>query len=264
MNKKLGAAIKLRDLQQDFVDNLNAKQIDPIFLSQLEAGVQPAINRFAIYSKNRRAHLLKTLVNTYPVCQKLVGEQYFKRMVSDYIEQCPSYSPSLYDYGFHLAEALTHSPFVVELPYLIDMIRLEWHIHCLLIHADEPLFDWHTLTLISNDRYGDLIFRRPLNSVLMHSPFPIDRIWETNQTDFIGNDCVDLNEGAVHLFIGRVGFELRIDRLTAIQWAILNAIDGKRSLEELLIALDQKVKETVIIESLPVLIKAGYIANFRS
>ncbi|HEV2523734.1 MAG TPA: hypothetical protein VGU44_01205, partial [Gammaproteobacteria bacterium] len=140
---------------------------------------------------------------------------------------------------------------------------LEWHIQCILIGADERLFDWGTLALIPSSQYADLIFHRPANSVLIHSPFPVDRIWETNQTDFNGNDSVDLTGGAVYLFVGRRRFDIRIDRLTALQWAILNAIDGKRSLEDLRIVLAGKAEEQAIIESLPALIKAGYIAKFE-
>ncbi|HXH54840.1 MAG TPA: DNA-binding domain-containing protein [Gammaproteobacteria bacterium] len=263
MHPKSSPALQLRDLQQDFSANLTAKRLDPIFLGLLKnARDLSTVHPFSIYVNNRRAGLLKALANTYPVCQKLVGEQYFRRMVNPYVEQCPSYSPSLNDYGFGLADALLDSPFVLELPYLIDIIRLEWHIHCILIGADEWLFDWGKLTLIPSSRYADLIFHRPGNSVLIHSPFPVDRIWETNQVDFTGNDHVDLTEGAVYLFVGRSRFDIRIERLTALQWTILTAIDGKRSLEELRIILAGKVEEQAIIESLPALIKAGYIAKF--
>ncbi len=249
MHKK--SSFQLRDLQQRFIDNLSAKRSDSLFLGL-----------FDIYVNNRHIRLLKALANTYPVCQKLVGEQYFRRMVNPYLEQHSSYSPSLNDYGAGLAEALLDSPFVLGLPYLIDIVRLEWHIQCLLIGADERAFDWSMLALIPSSQYADLIFHRPANSVLMYSAFPIDRIWETNQVDFIGNDSVDLTEGAVYLFVRRFCFDIRIDRLTALQWEILNAIDGKRSLEELRTVLIGKAEEKVIIESLPALIKAGYIVNF--
>jgi hypothetical protein len=253
----------LRNLQRRFSDNLTAKCIDPAFLGLFErARGLPSLHPFSIYVNNRRASLLKTLANTYLVCQKLVGEQYFRKIANAYLEQYPSYSPSLNDYGAGLAEALLDSPFVLGLPYLIDIVRLEWHIQCILIGADEPLFDWGKLTLIPSSQYGDLIFHRPANSVLLHSPFPVDRIWETNQVGFSGNDSVDLTEGAVYLFVGRLCFNIRIDRLTALQWTILNAIDGKRSLEHLGIVLAGKAEEQAIIESLPALIKAGYIAKF--
>jgi hypothetical protein len=254
--------LTLRDLQQHFVNNLAAKHKDPDFLREIEARNVPAISRFAIYCNNSRVSLIKTLANTYPVCQRLVGEHFFRAMIDPYLERYPSRSPNLNHYGSFLAEALVDSPFVLDLPYLIDVVRLEWDIHCILMASDERLFDWHTLSLIPNNRYTDLILHRLENSILMHSAFPIDRIWETNQIDFMGNDIVDLTEGEVYLFVGRSGFNIRICRLTLLEWTILNAIDGKRNLKALQTSLAGKVEEQAIIESLPTLIKAGYIAKF--
>lgn len=266
MNKESACQFQLRDLQQSFVNNLTARNPDPVFLSQLEeSGDLSVANRFNIYSNNRRVGLVKALATTYPVCQRLVGEKYFRAMVNTYVEQYPSTSPNLNDYGSYLAEALLDSPFVLDLPYLIDVIRLEWHVHRILIGPDACHFDWGTLSSVSNDHYSDLIFCRSENSVLMHSRFPVDRIWETNQADFVGDDRVDLAEGEVYLLIWRLGFDISIVRLTPLQWMILNALDGKRSLGELQTALTEK-KEVgtaqAIIESLPALIKAGYIAKF--
>lgn len=266
MNKKSACQFQLRDLQQSFVDNLSNKTVDPVFLNQLEeAGDLSVANRFNIYSNNRRVGLVKALATTYPVCQRLVGEKYFRAMVNSYLEKYPSTSTSLNDYGFCLAEALLDSPFVLDLPYLIDVIRLEWHVHRILIGPDEQFFDWRTLSLVSIDHYSNLIFCRSENSVLMHSRFPVDRIWETNQVDFVGDDRVDLAEGEVYLFVGRRGFDLRINRLTPLQWRILNALDGKQSLGELQTALTEKEEEgtaQAMIESLPALTKAGYFAKF--
>ncbi len=253
----------MRDLQQHFCDNLIAKHVDSVFLNLLqEKKGLSTLRSFNIYANNRRISLLTALANTYPVCQKLVGKPYFERMAYAYLEQYPSFSPSLNDYGFALAEALLGSHFVLDLPYLIDMIRLEWHIHCILTGTNEVLFDWSKLSLIPSAQYADLIFYRSTNSILMHSPFPVDRIWETNQDDFSGNDNVDLTEGEVYLFIGRRFFDIRIDRFSTDQWIILSAIDGKRSLKDLQIALAGKLEEHAMIENLPTLIQAGYIAKF--
>lgn len=248
MLKKRFSQPVLKSLQQSFMANLTASEVDPAFLGWVET------NNFSIYRHNRRTALLKALANIYPVCRKIMGEQYFQEIAKIYLEQYPSYSANLNDYGAHLSGVLAHSSFIVEWPYLIDLARLEWQLHCIFIGADEPFFDWQTLATISSVQHTDLIFHRPVNSALIYSSFPIDRIWKSKQ--------VDLTEREVYLFVKRLAFDIHIAPITALQFTILEAIDGRRSLETLRIVLSQKIKEEVIIENLPVLIKAGYITRF--
>lgn len=252
----------LQDLQQNFVNNLIAKVPDPVFLYCLQTQRLSTLRSFEIYRHHRYAKLLNALITTYPVCQRLVGEKFFNMLVDPYVQQSVSASPSLNDYGATLAAVLGDSPYLVDLPYLIDVMRLEWYIHTILTGSETPFFDWNTLSFVAPDQYPHLIFHRPVNSALCYSSFPIDRIWETNQINFIGEDRVDLKEGAVYLFVRRVGFEISIVRITAVMYTILMAIDGKQTLSQLQTVLTDKIEEQAIIKHLPMLIKAGYITQF--
>lgn len=252
---------RLQDLQDHFITNLKAKNPIASFLDHFQSNAFSSMDRFEIYRQSWRAGALKALAKVYPVCQQLVGKNYFQKMTEDYIDRYPSLSPTLYDYGAYLAEYLVNTLYSRELPYLMDVARLEWAIYTVLLGPENTLFDSEALSRVSEEQHSQICFYRRQNSVLYYGRFPVDRIWETNQVDFVGNDRVDLEEGEVYLFIYRSGYDLRIDRLNAFQWSLLDLLTGDLCLGQLPVRLGEERAEQALME-LPILIQKGYITNF--
>ena len=220
-----------------------------------------------IYRNNWRGGLSKALADTYFVCERLVGKAFFQLLAHKYMNEHPSLSNSLNDYGGHFADFLAVSPSLIsEVPYLPDVARLEWAIHSVLV-APNPrheAFNWELLNNIPEEVYQNLILYRVQPGLLLQSEFPVDRIWETNQDNFTGEDSIHLDEGTVYLFIGRKGFDLKIRRLNKWQWQLLNLLDDNTNLGELGSALDLQEGEEAesVLTLLPPLIKGGYITHF--
>jgi hypothetical protein len=128
--------------------------------------------RLRVHRETTLGALAGALEATYPVCARLVGPEFFHAAARRFAREVPSRSPDLTDYGAELADWLAAFEPARALPYLPDVARLEWALH--------------------RARYTGA-------TALLESPFPIDRIWETNQPGFTGDDRVSLDEGGAEL-----------------------------------------------------------------
>jgi hypothetical protein len=84
-----------------------------------------APRRFAVYRNNVHVTLTNALAARFPVCQRLVGEAFFRAMARVFIELAPPRSPLLMTYGDDLPVFLELFPPVRSVPYLADIARLE-------------------------------------------------------------------------------------------------------------------------------------------
>ena len=130
--------------------------------------------RLRVHRETTLGALAGALEVTYPVCARLVGPEFFRQAARRFAREVPSRSPDLTDYGAELADWLAAFEPARALPYLPDVARLEWALH--------------------RARFAGA-------AALLGSPFPIDRIWETNQPGFAGDDRVSLDQGGVELSV---------------------------------------------------------------
>ena len=132
---------KLAELQQDFLTAFYENNAT-VFTKHIHS--QTALTpdkRFNIYQSSVTECLAKSLRETYEVCEKLVGEDFFNGLAYTYIQQTPSQSPDLGDYGEGFADFVGEFPPAQQLPYLADICRLCWAYH-LAYQADaEAQFD---------------------------------------------------------------------------------------------------------------------------
>jgi len=240
----------LTPYQDQFIDYI----IDP------KMSEQPS--RFTIYYNNWLFGLIKALIHTYSVCERLTGKRFFEAMANQYVKSHFSSFFSLNSYGFDFFEFIKNFAPASPLPYLSDVAKLEWLIHKTLIgtpNSDINLIK--TQELINKiDEHQNLKLSIVENGNLITSEYPIHKIWETNQDNHIGETIVNLDEGRVWLLVWRKELELRIDELENVEWKLLVKIQEKEILVNLLESevIDQKFL-SLTIKTLLKLIKKGYI-----
>jgi hypothetical protein len=78
----------------------------------------------------------------------------------------------------------------------------------------------------------ELRLRAAPGTVFVASPFPIDRIWETNQPEFSGDAEVSLDCGGAELVVAREPDRARFTRVTRAELDALAALAAGRSLAE--------------------------------
>ncbi len=171
------------------------------------------IARFEVYRASFEANLGNALRDTYPVVNRLVGEDYFGQVARAYLRAHPSRSGDIHAFGAKFESFLAAQDAAEDLPYLPDVARLEWFAHQSFHAADVEPLTHAALAELPSESYGGLCL---LPSVrLMHSEFPVHRIWQVNQESWAGDAAVRLEEGGVRLAVTREGLDIALLPLEA-------------------------------------------------
>jgi len=215
----------LRELQEDFAEAVLADA--PGLIAHIEDGAFPAERHVQVYRNNVFAGLTDALAAIFPVTLKLVGEGFFHYTADGYIRRHSPRSGNLHEFGEVFADYLRQFEPAATLPYLGDVARLEWCWHEAFHAADAPPFPVGELARIAPTDYERLRFRLHPSVRLLHSPWPVLRIWETNQDGAAADSAVDLGEGEARLLVHRRDLEVLIEPLQAGDYALLGAFrDG--------------------------------------
>src|SRR5688572_23064552 len=111
--------------------NLQAEFVEAL-LSQDEhtSIIHPAAN-ISIYFHQVEQTLMDTLRHTYPIAYNLIGHDCFMQVAQCYIQQYPSTSSNLNEYGEFFDTFIDNYPSTATLAYLNDVCKFEWIHHCL-------------------------------------------------------------------------------------------------------------------------------------
>ena len=92
--------------------------------------------------------------------------------------------------------------------------------------------DFGALAAVDPQRLPELRLGLHPSARLAASPFPILRIWQTNQPGYEGDDCVDLGKGGDTLLVLRALQGIVVERIGAAVHAFLAALAANESLAQ--------------------------------
>jgi hypothetical protein len=213
---------RLHDTQRDFSRFVFQETAQIPF--GIKANGLSAEQRLAIYRNNTQLGLTEVLREIYPVLNRLVGDDFFNRLAAAYIKCFPPQSAGLFSYGGQFAELIADFDAAQGLPYLPDTARLEWYWHEAYHEADAKPFDMSTLAQLDAEQYGRLGFNVHPSVRLIASDYPIDKIWEANQPDYLLETVINLNDGGCRLLIFRPGFDVEIVSLAEADFKMLTGL----------------------------------------
>ena len=211
-----------------------------------------------IYKSAILGTLERALSNIYPVCERLVGKEFFGGMARKFACRTPSTSPDLANFGAGFGAFIADFEPAATLAYLPDVANLEWHWHCAFNAADERVIDTAALAEVAEAEAGRIIFHLPVSATLIASDFPIQHIWQVNQSDWKDSQVVDLDQGGCRLIVWRQQYDMRIDELDESAWRLLNGIANAVPFD----ALAEYTDTPDIDVQLPYCVRRGWIANF--
>jgi len=215
-----------------------------------------SVEHLQIYRRAVISTLQRALGEIYPVCLRLVGEGFFEPMARVFARQYPSMSPDLADYGKEFATFIDDFDPARELPYLSDVARLEWRWHGAFHAPDEPALDPASFSDVPAADIERIVLRLPASASLLQSVYPVHRIWQVNQSDWSGDQNVDLGQGGLNMIIWRQGLDMRIDELNDASWTLLDMIHGGATMAEM-------TRIATLDELLPTCVQHGWIGGFQ-
>jgi hypothetical protein len=206
--------------QRSFADALVVPRASDARLDLLAGADALTRSRFRLYRGNLQANAAKALGNAYPVVAKLVGEQFFAGLALEYQLATPSTSGDLNEYGEGLATFLDNFAPAADLPYLGDVARLEWAVHCAHYAADAAPLDLARLASLPSERWGALRFALHAACAVLKSRWPVATIWAVHQPDHDGELDVDIDR-AEYALVSRPKWRARADAIDAGAHAFL-------------------------------------------
>ncbi len=128
-------------------------------------------------------------------------------------------------------------PFLDKVPYLPDVARLELAWHDSFTAPDPPAAaNPEAIAEALSQRPEQWRFRLPPSARLLASSYPVLAIWEAHQEDTgaAGDLDIDPESGPDRLIVWRRGLDLRIERVEAGLWPLLEAVERGCSVAEIL------------------------------
>jgi len=179
--ERTGHAPPLAELQDRFA----AALLDPVLggdLAQVCQGPAAVIERrFDLYRGNLRATWEKALAAAYPIVQRYVGEEFFFAMSGQYGAQFPSRGGDLNRFGIDLPSFLEQFPPAAAHPWLPDLARLEWAVHCSHYAADAEPLQSAAVAALSADALDGWAVRLHPACALVASQWNIAALWLWHQ-----------------------------------------------------------------------------------
>jgi hypothetical protein len=157
---------------------LNLDAPPPVSIAH-NGGPGPA-RRFRVYRNNVVSSLIEALEARFPVCLRLVGEEFFRGAATIFVRQSPPRSPILAEYGDSFPAFLEAFEAARALPYLPDVARLELAVGASYHATDAASLNPSELATIAPESLGDAVFSLHPSLRLLTSSYPIVSIWRMN------------------------------------------------------------------------------------
>jgi hypothetical protein len=192
-----------------------------------------ASRRLAVYRGNALAAAARALGAAFPVAKQVVGWEFFDAMARRYWRDTPSVSGDLHDYGTSLADFVAGFEPARELPYLADLIALEWRVHRAYCAPSVARLDARELAALPAEAQGRVRLALLPGTSLLESAYPVATVWTIHQPEHQGAFEVDWSVGE-RVLVYRDGLRVAVRCLDRAHLALYRSIEGGACLNQAL------------------------------
>ena len=219
----------LHDLQAAFAAHIVGPD-QAALVAEITGDTIPAVARLGVYRHHVFESLGAALAATFPTVQAVVGTDFFRGLARAFVAQALPQRPVLSEYGSGFAAFIAGYGPALELPYLADTARLDWALN-LAFHAPAGgRLQATDLAGLPDDHLTLLHVALAPGTVVVRSPYPLDRIWLASQPAADAG-TVDLEGGGADLLVLRRADDSAFVSLRAGEAAFLDALASGHSLE---------------------------------
>ena len=225
------STLMLDDIQQQFWSGLTSK----------DASIHAWINTSSSFSQSERMEVYRTTTRSlhvsaigddFPVCKKILGDDYFNLIAKKYFLAHPSTSIDLNDYGDEFAafieNLLIERPELKEYSYLADLAKLEIAVKKAHFAKDEKELSIDGCEFDENS----ILSIRP-DVIIQRSPYPVHIIWQMHQDECESIDIGDTKDMYL-LCVFRQNFDVYVCELDDHVFVLLENISTGYSLGDII------------------------------
>ena len=214
-----------------------------------------------VYLANGHALAERALRAAYPVLAQLLGEESFAQLARAHWHAHPPTRGDVTEWGSQLADFVRHSPSLQDEPYLGDVARVEWAMHCCTTAADASA-DLSTLTLLTTQDPQTLTLHLAPGWAALSSTWPVVSILLAHLE---GNPS--MQEAGQHLrqrlaqsaVVWRSGLRVQLRQACAGEVALLQALQSGLALEAAL----ERAGELDFSQWLPLAVQTGLVLRVK-
>jgi uncharacterized protein len=223
----------LHELQRRFAAALLDNAHAPISAAIRPCGIS-ARARLEIYRTQLRATFLRTLSLEFPVIERLVGSDCFRRLAREFQIGHPSRSGDLHHIGAPFAAFLAERFGGGRYDFLSHVAALEWAYQESMIAPAAAALDLEALRAIDPADYGQLHFQLHPACRLFFSEYPVLDIWRANQPGAGPTRRINLAHGATRALLHRPAQVVQFHLLSVAHAALLKGLGRDLTLGEAL------------------------------
>jgi len=205
---------------QEHVFTHEAKDSESLLNPQ---GGDPGVERLSVYSDGFKARMKEGLEDVYKATAHVMGEGAFTSLAEAYASSYQSHDYNLSEVGRDLALFTTKTPWSEKLPFLPDLIRLEW-----LVSRSFHAFDGKPLipekfSSVDPSDWGKLCLVFQPSVHVFKSEWPLLDIWESRNTP-VGEIKVQLENRPQNILIRRKGGDVICRLMDRKQYNLLKGL----------------------------------------
>ncbi len=195
----------------------------------------PALWRgLAAYRSHATAQAQRALFAVYPAVARLLGEEDFRGLARLLWREHPPQDGDLARWGGALAQQIEALPELqADQPFLADLARVEWALHCAASAAD-AVQDPESLALLASEDPAHLQLRLAPGTACIHSAWPVANLLTALA---VKREPIHMQEASSQaLLVWRCAWKPRLRAAQPGEPAFLNALQQGRCLAR---ALDE-------------------------
>ena len=223
----------LHELQVRFAAALFGDSAESITPWIVAGGIEPEA-RVRIYRNNLRIGFAKALALAFPVIERLVGSEYFEQLAREFQAAHPSRCGNLHFIGAPFSGFLQRRMRGSGYVYLADVAAVEWACQEVAVAADASPLSVRQLEAVAPEDYALLRFRMHPACRSVRTAYPVVRIWQANQPEYMGTEQIHLDASADLVLVRRLGHYLELNALPRGEFELFAALEGGRTLGEAL------------------------------
>lgn len=242
--------MSLKKLQYAFKKAATSQGTQEFLETYLPYDKEEAQGRFAIYQNNVMANLAGVLVNTFPACEKLVGEDFFRQRAYKFIEKNLPQHAALFLYGADFISYFDTLGQENNYAYWGEVSAYEWAWHCCYYGTDAQTLSLQDLATFNEETFGNLIVQLAPAVHLLKTTYNIqDIINVVKEPSIEKNDQFEVNKTHDHYLFYPTKKTVDVVKVDPCAFKALEALKTSSCSFETLTNLFQEQKDETLFAS---------------
>ncbi|MCP4923048.1 MAG: DUF2063 domain-containing protein, partial [bacterium] len=178
----MGEKVSVRQLQRAFSHSILYKN-KGVFPWIEGTDEREVLARLQVYHNNVYSSLRDALAEVYTPIAHALGEEKFKRLTEEFVQESPPVSGCIYAYGKGFDAFLKANSLSTQFPWACQAALLCWRTSQALSMEDTTPASTEALSQILPEHWGDLCFSFPKAFFLEKVSWNLEPLWEAVQNE---------------------------------------------------------------------------------